>query len=92
MRALSTSQNRSSDTRPLRTIESFRGNVVYGGDNTRIDLAYAVYALAHGASEDDVRSAIGSRDLRHKGTEKRQAEYISRTVRKAYAAIECRGR
>jgi hypothetical protein len=49
---------------------------VYAGDHTRVDLAYAVYALAHGASEDDVRNTIASRDLRHKGTEKRQAEYI----------------
>jgi hypothetical protein len=90
--ALSTPHNGHIEARPPRPIDSFRHNPVYGGDNTRIDLAYAVYALAHGAHEDEVRNAIGSRDLRHKGTEKRQAEYISRTVKKAYAALEGRGR
>jgi hypothetical protein len=92
VRARSSSHNPPNYTRPLKTIESFRGNVAYGGDNTRIDLAYAVYALANGAREDDVRSAISSRDLRHKGTEKRQAEYISRTLKKAHAALEGQGR
>ena len=68
-------------------------NPLYAGDNTRADLAYAVYALAHGASEDrSQRCAPAARDLRHKGTEKRQAEYIERTVKKAYAALNCHGR
>lgn len=78
--------------RPLKGIESFRANPAYAGDNTRADLGYALYALAHGAQEDQVRAALRSRDLRHKGTEKRQAEYIDRTVKKAYAALEQRGR
>lgn len=83
---------RNAEAHPLRAIESFRSNPVHGGDNTRVDLAYAVYALAHGAPENEIRNAIGSRDLRHKGTERRQAEYIDRTVKKAYAALESRRR
>jgi hypothetical protein len=31
----------------LKTIEDFRHRSVYGGDHTRSDLAYAVYAFAH---------------------------------------------
>jgi hypothetical protein len=79
-------------SREPRSIEFFRAKTAYNGDNTRADLAYAVYALAHGTSEAAVRDALRSRDLRHKGTDKRQAEYVERTVKKAYAALNCHGR
>lgn len=72
---------------PARTIDSFRSNPVYGGDGTRSDLAYAIYALANGGSESQVRAAIQSRDLSHKGTEKRQEEYVERTLKKANAIV-----
>src|ERR1700674_5674629 len=39
----------------LKTIEDFRARPVYGGDQTRVDLAYAVYALAHGIPENTAR-------------------------------------
>jgi len=81
-----------SEPRQPKSIEHFRANPVYAGDNTRADLAYAVYAFAHGASEAEVRDALRSRDLRHKGTEKRQAEYIDRTVKKAHSALNYQGR
>ena len=84
--------DRHTQGHPGRPIEWFRANPAYAGDNTRVDLAYAIYALAHGAPEDEVRKTIGSRDLRHKGIEKRQAEYINRTVKKAYSAIQGRAR
>lgn len=71
-----------------RTIEHFRRNPLYAGDGTRIDLAYAIYALSHGTSQDEVESAIRSRDLSHKGSEKRQAEYVERTIKKALGLIE----
>lgn len=73
-------------TEPI-TIETFRSNPVYGGDGTRIDLAYAIYALAHGGSESQVRASLQSRDLSHKGNEKRQSEYVERTLRKASTII-----
>jgi hypothetical protein len=73
--------------REPRSIEFFRAKPAYAGDNTKADLAYAVYALAHGVSEGDVKGALRSRDLRHKGTEKRQAEYVERTLKKALAAL-----
>jgi hypothetical protein len=69
----------------------FRADSRYGGDGTRVDLAYAVYALSHGASAEEVVTAIRSRDLSHKGNERRQNEYVERTIKKALAAIE-RGR
>jgi len=80
-----------------QSIEDFRAKPIYGSDQTRVDLAYAVYALAHGVSENDTRNALASRDLMHKGNEKRQQEYIdrtmkrlgsgSRTIRKAHDAL-----
>jgi hypothetical protein len=73
---------------PLKSIDAFRANPMYGGDGTRIDLAYAVYALAHGVAPDTVTETIRSRDLSHKGSEKRQIEYVKRTVEKALASVE----
>lgn len=72
---------------PRLTIDDFRRKAVYSGDGNRIDLAYAVYALAHGVREEDVRSAIASRDLSKKGPEHRQRDYIERTIRKACSAL-----
>jgi RepB DNA-primase N-terminal domain len=73
--------------RALRTIENFRVNPLYAGDGTRIDLAYAIYALSHGAPENQVKTAIRGRDLSHKGGDKRQAEYVERTMKKAIATV-----
>jgi hypothetical protein len=72
----------------LKSLEDFRAKPIYGGDQTRVDLAYAVYALAHDVSENDARDALASRDLTHKGNRKRQQEYIDRTIRKARERIE----
>ena len=57
-----------------KSIESFRQNLAYGGDGTRIDVAYALYALSRGTSAEHVGAAIRSRDLSHKDTDRRQAE------------------
>ena len=75
----------------LKTIDRFRADARYGGDGNRIDLAYAIYALSHGASAIEVAAMIRSRDLSHKGNERRQNEYVERTIKKALATIE-RGR
>jgi hypothetical protein len=71
-----------------KSIDAFRGDLRYGGDGTRIDLAYAVYAIAHGHTEGEVEAAIRSRDLSHKGSERRQQDYVQRTIKKALAATE----
>lgn len=75
----------------LKSIDAFRADSRYGGDGTRIDLAYALYALSHGAAASEVQAAIRSRDLSHKGNERRQNEYVERTIKKALATLE-RGR
>ena len=75
----------------LKSIDVFRGDGRYGGDGTRVDLAYAVYALSHGVSAAEVQVAIRSRDLSHKGNERRQNDYVERTMKKALETIE-RGR
>src|SRR5205085_788694 len=40
--------------RQMSTIDTFRSDTRYGGDGNRIDLAYAIYALSRGATEDEV--------------------------------------
>ena len=37
---------------------------------------------------EDVEAAIRTRDLSHKGGEKRQADYVERTIKKAIATAE----
>jgi hypothetical protein len=81
-------RRRSLCSSNLKSIEEFRAKPIYGGDQTRVDLAYAVYALAQSVSENDVRNTLASRDLTHKGNRKRQQEYIDRTIMKARERIE----
>ncbi len=69
--------------RPLKGIETFWANPAYAGDGTRIDLAYAIYALSRGTSVEQIEEAIRKRDLSHKGGPKRQTDYVARTIRKA---------
>jgi hypothetical protein len=82
-------ENRSRSLKPsvrqaaVKTIDDFRADARYGGDNTRIDLAFAIYALSHGATSEDVAAVIRSRDLSHKGNDRRQGQYIERTIEKA---------
>jgi hypothetical protein len=83
---------RSLERTSLKAIDAFRSNPKYAGDGTRIDLAYAIYAFSHGVTETEVRAAIKSRDLAHKGNQKRQDEYVDRTVKKAAATMEIAGR
>jgi len=70
-----------------KTINTFRSDPRYGGDGNRIDLAYAVYALSHGATEGEVAASIRTRDLSKKGAEHRQQDYVERTIRKAGACL-----
>jgi hypothetical protein len=70
-----------------KTIDTFRSDPRYAGDGNRIDLAYAVYALSHGATETEVAAAIRTRDLSKKGAEHRQQDYVERTIRKAGACL-----
>ncbi|MBN9658371.1 MAG: DNA topoisomerase [Acidobacteria bacterium] len=65
------------------SIDDFRADPRYSGDGNRIDLAYALYALGHGGTEDAVGAAIRTRDLSKKGSEARQSAYVARTIEKA---------
>jgi hypothetical protein len=73
---------------PLKGIKQFRVNPIYAGDDTRIDLAYAIYALSQGASVEQIEQTIRTRDLSHKGGEKRQADYLARTITKAINLVQ----
>jgi hypothetical protein len=55
-------------TRPVKSIDDSRKDVRYRSEGNRIDLAYALYAISNGVPEDEIRSAIASRDLNKKGT------------------------
>ena len=66
-----------------KSIGDFRADPAYRGDGNRIDLAFAIYALARGEREDAVRAAICTRNLAKKGPESRQHAYLSRTIAKA---------
>ena len=76
----------------LKSIDAFRNDSRYGGDGTRIDLAYAIYAFSHGLDESAVNIGLRSRDLSHKGTERRQDEYVQRTIQKALGSVRSEGR
>jgi hypothetical protein len=67
----------------LKTIDDFRSNPAYSHDGNRIDLAYAVYAFAHGVDESTIGRAIQTRDLSKKGSDARQEAYVARTIAKA---------
>jgi len=70
-----------------KSIDAFRSDPRYASDGNRIDLAYAVYALSHGATEEEIAAAIRTRDLSKKGPEHRQQDYVERTIRKAGASL-----
>jgi len=70
-----------------KTIDDFRADERYGGDDTRVDLAFAIYALSHGEDVERIAAAIRSRDLSHKGNEKRQSQYVERTLAKACSRV-----
>ncbi len=80
-------QIRPVEPRLLKQIESFRCDSRYGGDSTRSDLAYAIYAMSHGLDDAAIGAALRSRDLAHKGTERRQDDYVERTIHKALGAV-----
>lgn len=71
----------------LNSIDSFRANPVYASDNTQIDLAYA---LAHGGPESAVKDILRNSDLSQQLNDKRQTEYIERTLQKAQEAVSFR--
>jgi hypothetical protein len=92
-RAFGVSSRAFADSSRRKSIDEFRSDARYGADGTRIDLAFAIYALAHGVTTAEVEAAIRTRDLSHKGGEKRQADYVDRTIKKAIATAErSRGR
>ncbi|WP_051669904.1 DNA-primase RepB domain-containing protein [Bryobacter aggregatus] len=78
---------RSNPNSPLFTIDDFRSNPKCEGDGNRIDLAYSVYALAHGLSQEAILEAISSRELSKKGPPVRQSAYTTRTIEKAMRRI-----
>lgn len=80
----SNSNNGNSNNHKIKTWDCFYNNPKYDFDLHRVDLVYAIYALSHGMSDDDVRQQILCRDLSHKGGAGRQLDYVERTIAKAY--------
>ncbi|MBS1854378.1 MAG: DNA topoisomerase [Acidobacteria bacterium] len=71
----------------LKSVDDFRLNPRYGGDATREDLAFAVYALARGVDITQIAAALSRRDLSHKGNDQRQSQYVARTISKAISIV-----
>lgn len=80
-------RGRARSTTPVKSIADFHADPRYAGDLNRADLAYTVYALGHGASEDSIRAALTSRDLTKKGGDARIEDYVKRTLLKAAEQI-----
>jgi hypothetical protein len=72
---------------PLKLLSDFHSDARYAGDLHRADLAFATYALAHGATPEFVADSIAQRDLSHKGSTSRQNDYIERTIAKAASTV-----
>ena len=82
-----------SGRRRVKAIDDFRVDQRYGADGTRIDLAYAIVCAIARRIEDRNRSGDPNARSSHKGSEKRQADYVERTITKAISATErSRGR
>lgn len=65
------------------TLKDYHAMQQFGGDLHRADMAYAHHAISSGLTKTEAAMELASRDLSKKGTEKRQAKYIERTLRKA---------
>jgi hypothetical protein len=53
----------------------------FAASATRID-------LAHGVPDARIEADIRSRDLTHKGNERRQLQYVERTIKKAATIVD----
>jgi hypothetical protein len=83
LRELQARQRTMQPAARLKSIDDFRSDPRYGGDQHRVDFAYALYARSHGVTEDQIRSAIMTRDLSKKGNHLRQEKYIEQTLQKS---------
>lgn len=72
----------------VKSIGDFHADARYGGDLSRADLAYTVYALGHQIPESTIRHALTARDLSKKGNEARIDDYVRRTLLKAATQIQ----
>ncbi len=67
-----------------KTVEDFYNDPRYDYDCHRADLAFAVYASSRGMSEPELFDRLlSARDLSKKGNNKRQNQYVERTIEKA---------
>jgi len=84
-------KSRRTESAATKPIEHFRNDSKYAGAQSRSDMAYAVYALDHAVSEDEVQDAIASQDLSFKGSPLRQADYVNRIIEKAHRYLRSHG-
>ena len=69
--------------RTLYPITRFHEDPRYGGDLSRADYAYAIYAHTHGVSDAEIEAAILQRDMAKKGNALAQQRYARYTLRRA---------
>ncbi len=73
--------------RTLLTIDRFHADSRYGGDLSRADFGYAIYATSHGVADSDIETAILQRDMSKKGNRLAQIRYAKYTVRRAKKSV-----
>ncbi len=67
----------------LHSIRRFHDDPRYGGDLSRADYAYAIYAHTHGVQDADIEAAILQRDMSKKGNAAAQQRYARYTLGRA---------
>ncbi len=68
----------------VKPLREFHADPTYAGDLHRADMAWAKHAAGCGLTLEQIKDELlVARDLRKKGSRKRQVEYAERTARKA---------
>jgi len=73
----------ASAPRKLYGISRFHADPRYGGDLSRADYAYAIYAHTHGIPDSEIEAAILQRDMQKKGNAQAQQRYARYTLGRA---------
>jgi hypothetical protein len=68
---------------PSKSIADFHADPRYGGDLSRADFAYALYAVSRQLPREEITAALHQRDLSKKGNAFAQDAYVGRTLERA---------
>jgi hypothetical protein len=73
----------------VKPLKEFHSDPIYGGDLHRADMAWSKHAAGCGLTLEQIKDELlNGRDLRKKGSRKRQVEYAERTAGKAMEQMQ----